>query len=898
MEGEIGPLGKRMEERPNPKAVMTVRKVRVAFPFAPYRAQLALMFGVVGGLQNKQHSLLESPTGTGKSMALLCSALAWQRGAIMTHEAEMREWKLLQEAEGADQVVVDLVEGGEVKVKVKVKGKKTKVEGGAVKQEEVKSEMEVDSGGVQAGVKRELKGEKSLVAGVKGEPRMADTADDDDDFVEAKPARDAAWQNKRPKGAASSSAAVPEQPANAALPPELQNARMGDFAGATGDPRKPKAFARIFYSSRTHSQLTQVVSELKRSGYRPKMTLLASRGEYCMHPVVKRKGASKNDDCLQLVQDSACGYYNNQDDVVHAVRSAEGPHDIEDLLTVGKDHRGCPYYAAVELAKDAELILCPYNYLLDVGIRNARDIHVNGDILIFDEAHNIEDHAREAASFTGNILLFSEASAEVTQLTVAQRVGPQNSEIFNAYQTLKVFLLSMSRMVLRIIDSGGLVQESSFGGTATEISKSQGAVMVSMLNGVSIGMEEVARYRKAAKTIWDSRDEDYTIESHSTMEGFAFGSQGQAVDLRRKKKMKGGDGKRPSWKGLGLCDGLLHILTYALENEDSYVMALMRKTGGFEAKTELNFWCLNAAVPFHALKTSARSIVVTSGTLTPLSSFRGELGVDFGTEKSLPHVVDVQKQVFTAVVARGPAPGFVNMDSTYRNAANFDWQDGLGCAIVDYCKVIPGGVLVFFPSYRLLNNLSQRWQEVGIWEQLEAVKGLVMIESSGRGRESTFDTDIISYREHAAQPDGAVMMGVCRGKISEGVDFKDSAARGVLVIGIPYPAAKDPLLLSKREWNDCERKQAGRDDVMPGQAWYEMQAFRALNQAVGRCIRHRRDFGAIVLLDQRFRSARTFGQLPDWVRGGRQGGESSSHEATVQGLTTFFANVENNLPSS
>ena len=34
---------------------------------------------IIRGLNSGQHCLLESPTGSGKSLALLCSALAWQK---------------------------------------------------------------------------------------------------------------------------------------------------------------------------------------------------------------------------------------------------------------------------------------------------------------------------------------------------------------------------------------------------------------------------------------------------------------------------------------------------------------------------------------------------------------------------------------------------------------------------------------------------------------------------------------------------------------------------------------------------------------------------------------------------------------------------------------------------
>lgn len=52
--------------------------VKVKFPSKPYPSQISMMDKIIKGLQRKQNCLLESPTGSGKSLALLCSALAWQ----------------------------------------------------------------------------------------------------------------------------------------------------------------------------------------------------------------------------------------------------------------------------------------------------------------------------------------------------------------------------------------------------------------------------------------------------------------------------------------------------------------------------------------------------------------------------------------------------------------------------------------------------------------------------------------------------------------------------------------------------------------------------------------------------------------------------------------------------
>ncbi len=41
----------------------------------------------------------------------------------------------------------------------------------------------------------------------------------------------------------------------------------------------------------------------------------------------------------------------------------------------------------------------------------------------------------------------------------------------------------------------------------------------------------------------------------------------------------------------------------------------------------------------------------------------------------------------------------------------------------------------------------------------------------------------------------AMLVCVCRGKLSEGIDFADDAARAIFVVGVPYPCVNDPRVV-------------------------------------------------------------------------------------------------------
>ena len=85
---------------------------------------------------------------------------------------------------------------------------------------------------------------------------------------------------------------------------------------------------------------------------------------------------------------------------LNAYRGTTAAWDLEDLVSVGKKVRACPYFSTRELKIKSDIIFCPYNYLIEPLIRKSMEISIKNQVIILDEAHNIEDSAREGASFT------------------------------------------------------------------------------------------------------------------------------------------------------------------------------------------------------------------------------------------------------------------------------------------------------------------------------------------------------------------------------------------------------------------------------------------------------------------------------------------------------------------
>lgn len=56
---------------------------------------------------------------------------------------------------------------------------------------------------------------------------------------------------------------------------------------------------------------------------------------------------------------------------------------------------------------------------------------------------------------------------------------------------------------------------------------------------------------------------------------------------------------------------------------------------------------------------------------------------------------------------------------------------------------------------------------------------------------------------------GAIFVAVCRGKVSEGLDFADNNGRAVIITGLPFPPRMDPKVVLKMQFLDESRGKLG-----------------------------------------------------------------------------------------
>jgi chromosome transmission fidelity protein 1 len=201
---------------------------------------------------------------------------------------------------------------------------------------------------------------------------------------------------------------------------------------------------KIFFVTRTHSQVTQFVQEVLRvPGVGPTLRVVAlgSRRQLCINPDVKTEGASDasiNERCLELQDRRRGAIPRSTDSALSASQTTLSPaalrtsdlsadgfsscrvgcpflsdeasirllrdrllasgRDIEDATTLGRDMGACAYYGSRKAVAQAQIVALPYTMLLHRGTRIAMGLHVENCVVIIDEAHNLIDSINGAHS--------------------------------------------------------------------------------------------------------------------------------------------------------------------------------------------------------------------------------------------------------------------------------------------------------------------------------------------------------------------------------------------------------------------------------------------------------------------------------------------------------------------
>jgi regulator of telomere elongation helicase 1 len=204
----------------------------------------------------------------------------------------------------------------------------------------------------------------------------------------------------------------------------------------------------------------------------------------------------------------------------------------------------------------------------------------------------------------------------------------------------------------------------------------------------------------------------------------------------------------------------------------------------------LSFWCFSPGIAIKEFEAhGTHSIILTSGTLHPLESFAAELSIKLPVRLQNAHVI-AANQLWCGVVRKGP--GGHTLNSSYANRSDPGYQRDLGNAIVNFCRIVPNGVLVFFPSYGVMRACIGTWQggDPGktVWDRIRQYKAAV-IEPQDKHEFSAAMSEFYA-RVNDPRTKGAVFFAVCRGKVSEGLDFANENGRAVIITGLPYPPFK------------------------------------------------------------------------------------------------------------
>ncbi len=259
----------------------------------------------------------------------------------------------------------------------------------------------------------------------------------------------------------------------------------------------------------------------------------------------------------------------------------------------------------------------------------------------------------------------------------------------------------------------------------------------------------------------------------------------------------------------------------------------------------LTYTLLDPSVLTEDVFAAVDSAIIMSGTLYPLEMYRDLLGIKERAvlrEYASPFPPENRKIIVAGGVTTAYKQRSMRMYQAYANR------------IAEMARKIPGNVAVFFPSYYILEQVSERLS-------LFTLEKSFIVERQGMSK--TERDRVLSELERSRKRNGSVLLGVMGGSLSEGVDYMNNLLSAVAIAGLPL----SPPSVETEALKDYYSRKFGQDK---GYKYaYLFPAINRVLQAAGRPIRSESDRGLIILMDDRYAEPRYSSLLPEEFRGER-----------------------------
>ncbi|XP_043495959.1 general transcription and DNA repair factor IIH helicase subunit XPD [Polistes fuscatus] len=635
----------------------------------------------------------------------------------------------------------------------------------------------------------------------------------------------------------------------------------------------PLDVTKLIYCSRTVPEIEKVIEELKKLidyyekelKSKPKIIglVLSSRKNMCIHPEVskEREGKVVDSRCHSLtasyVRDRhnydestpICNFYEGFDLEGRTQVIPSGVYSLDDLKEYGRDRNWCPYFLARFMIIQAQIVVYSYHYLLDPKIAETVSKELSkSSVVVFDEAHNIDNVCIDSMSVKINRRLMERSSANIQLLekTVAEMREDDVNKLKEEYERLVAGLKDAQvQRETDIILSNPILPDE---------------VLEEAVPGNIRNAEHFVNFLKRFIEYLKTRLRVQHVVQESPA---AFLRDIQTkVSIERKPLRFCAERLASLLRTMEITDltdfSPLTLITHLATLVSTYTKGFTIIVEPFDDKTPtvlnpvLHFSCLDSSIAMKPVFERFQSVVITSGTLSPLDMYPKILNFHPVIMSSFTMTL-ARQCLLPMIVAKGNDQ--VAISSKYETREDVAVIRNYGQLLVEFAANVPDGLVCFFTSYLYMESVVAAWYDQGVVDQLQRHK-LLFIETQDSAETSLA---LLNYIKACENGRGAILLSVARGKVSEGVDFDHHLGRAVLMFGIPYVYTQSRILKARLEYLR-DQFQIRENDFLT------FDAMRHAAQCVGRAIRGKTDYGIMVFADKRFSRADKRSKLPKWIQ--------------------------------